>query len=85
MKLSISNIAWDASNDEKIYTMIKKYGFEGLEIAPTKIMGKNPYEKLEEAGIWKKEIQKKYNFKISSMQSIWFGRIEGKAFSSVWI
>lgn len=76
MKLSISNIAWDASNDEKIYTMIKKYGFEGLEIAPTKIMGKNPYEKLEEAGIWKKEIQKKYNFKISSMQSIWFGRSE---------
>ena len=76
MKLSISNIAWDASNDEKIYTMIKKYGFEGLEIAPTKIMGKNPYEKLEEAGVWKKEIQEKYNLKISSMQSIWFGRNE---------
>ena len=74
MKLSISNIAWDASNDEKIYTMIKKYGFEGLEIAPTKIMGKNPYEKLEETGVWKKEIQ--YNLKISSMQSIWFGRNE---------
>ena len=76
MKLSISNIAWDASNDEKIYTMIKKYEFEGLEIAPTKIMGKNPYEKLEEAGVWKKEIQEKYNLKISSMQSIWFGRNE---------
>ena len=29
MKLSISNIAWDTSNDIKIYDLIKKYGFEG--------------------------------------------------------
>ena len=47
MNLSISNIAWDTLNNEKIYDMLKKYGFKGLEIAPTKIMGENPYEKLK--------------------------------------
>ncbi|QUB95280.1 sugar phosphate isomerase/epimerase [Leptotrichia sp. oral taxon 218] len=76
MKLSISNIAWDTLNDEKIYSMMEKYGFKGLEIAPTKVMGENPYEKLEEAKIWKEEIKKKYNLEISSMQSIWFGKTE---------
>ncbi len=76
MKLSISNIAWDTSNDIKIYDLIKKYGFEGLEIAPTKIMGKNPYEKLKEIKEWKEKIKKRYNLRISSMQSIWFGRTE---------
>lgn len=76
MKLSISNIAWDTSNDIKIYDLIKKYGFEGLEIAPTKIMGENPYEKLKEIKEWKEKIKKRYNLRISSMQSIWFGRTE---------
>ena len=76
MKLSISNIAWDTSNDIKIYDLIKKYGFEGLEIAPTKIMGKDPYEKIKEIKEWKEKIKKRYNLRISSMQSIWFGRTE---------
>ncbi|BBM37393.1 hypothetical protein JCM16775_0068 [Leptotrichia hofstadii] len=76
MKLSISNIAWDTSNDVKIYDLIKKYGFEGLEIAPTKIMGKNPYGKLKEIKEWKEKIKKRYNLRISSIQSIWFGRTE---------
>ena len=76
MKLSISNIAWDTSNDVKIYDLIKKYGFEGLQIAPTKIMGKNPYGKLKEIKEWKEKIKKRYNLRISSIQSIWFGRTE---------
>ena len=76
MNLSISNIAWDTLNNEKIYDMLKKYGFKGLEIAPTKIMGENPYEKLKEAELWKKKIQEKYSLKISSIRSIWFGKTE---------
>ena len=35
MKLSISNIAWDSENDKKVYELMKKYSYEGLEIAPT--------------------------------------------------
>ena len=76
MKLTISNIAWNTLNDKKIYDIMKKYEFKGLEIAPTKIVGENPYEKLKEIELWKKKIQREYNFKISSMQSIWFGRTE---------
>lgn len=76
MKLSISNIAWDSENDKKVYELMKKYSYEGLEIAPTKVFLENPYEKLEKADMWRKDLNDKYGFKISSMQSIWHGKKE---------
>lgn len=76
MKLSISNIAWDSENNKKIYQLMKKYNYEGLEIAPTKVFCENPYEKLEKSKVWKEELNDKYNLRISSMQSIWYGREE---------
>ena len=76
MKLSISNIAWKAEDDFKVYELMEKYGYKGLEIAPTRIFPEKPYEKLTEAKIWSNELNKKYGFIISSMQSIWFGRQE---------
>ena len=59
MKLSISNIAWDSENDKKVYELMKKYSYEGLEIAPTKVFLENPYEKLEKAYMWRKDLNDK--------------------------
>ncbi len=76
MKLSISNIAWDSAYDFQMYQLMKEYGYTGLEIAPTKIFSENPYDKLKEAREWSERLKKEYDFSISSMQSIWFGRQE---------
>lgn len=76
MKLSISNIAWDQKNDKEIYCYMKQLGIEGLEIAPTRIFPDNPYERLEKAKIWKRDLALNYGFEIPSMQSIWYGRQE---------
>ncbi len=76
MYLSISNIAWDNSNDSIIYKLMKENGFKGLEIAPTRVFAENPYEKISEAKVWKEELNKTYGFCISSMQSIWYGKKE---------
>lgn len=81
MKLAISNIAWEASRDAAVYELMKKYGFTGLEIAPTRIFPENPYDKLIESRVWAKELKNTYEFSIPSMQSIWFGRQE-KMFGS---
>lgn len=75
-KLSISNIGWEQKDDISIYNLMKKYCYSGLEIAPTRIIPENPYKKLEEAGKWQKELSSGYNFCVSSMQSIWYGRSE---------
>lgn len=76
MKLSVSNIAWTADMDEKVYGLMKKYGFQALEIAPTRIFAEAPYEKIKETGEWKERLRQKYGFSISSMQSVWYGRRE---------
>lgn len=76
MKLSISNIGWDVENDAVVYELMKKYGFSGLEIAPTRIFLENPYDRLQEASEWAKGVHEIQHFEICSMQSIWFGRQE---------
>ena len=72
MKYSISNIVWGAENDGKMYRILKENGFDGVEIAPTRIF-KNPYDRLEEAHQYMYMLKNKYGLAVSSMQSIWYG------------
>ena len=76
MKLSISNIAWNAEKDSSVYALIKEYDFTGLEIAPTRIFPKEPYGQLDVAKRWLEELNRVYGFCVPSMQSIWFGKTE---------
>lgn len=76
MKLSISNIAWEEKDDAQVYSWMKKYGFTGLEIAPTRIFPDRPYEKVGEAEAWSKKLLAENGFVVPSMQSIWYGRNE---------
>lgn len=76
MNLSISNIGWEKENDVEVYNLMKKTGYSGLEIAPTRIFPENPYAKISEAKEWKKELYEKYGFETPSMQSIWYGKQE---------
>ncbi|SEK44669.1 Sugar phosphate isomerase/epimerase [Pseudobutyrivibrio ruminis] len=76
MHLSISNIGWTVENDNKVYEMMRENGFDGVEIAPTRIIPEAPYDHLSEVSNWKKELKNKYGFEVPSMQSIWFGRSE---------
>lgn len=81
MKLSISNIAWDKKNDEYMYEYIRESGFVGIEIAPTRIIEKNPYDNIDIAAAFL-DLMGSKDLEISSMQSIWFGKQERIFFSS---
>lgn len=81
MKLSISNIAWGKENDKLVYQYLKKQELAAIEIAPTRIFPFNPYDSLVEAINFRDELYNKYGLKISSIQSIWYGRSE-KVFGS---
>ena len=76
MRLSISNICWQADEDAVMYALMQESGFCGLEIAPTRIFSHKPYDRLVDAGIWADGLKEKYGLDISSMQSIWYGRTE---------
>lgn len=81
MKLCISNIAWEKADDKQMYHLCSEMGYDGIEIAPTRIFPDNPYDHLTEAGNWAKSLQEEYALKIYSCQSIWYGRTE-KIFGS---
>lgn len=81
MKLSISNIGWPLENDGLVYGLMERYGYSGLEIAPTRIFPEEPYNKTVQAAKWSRDLYNKYGFIVSSMQSIWYGRQE-KLFGS---
>lgn len=72
MKLSISNIAWPEELDGQALAMLKELGFDGLEIAPTRVFPERPYEDLDRAKAWAESL----GLAVPSMQSIWYGRTE---------
>lgn len=74
MKLSISNIGINDEDLNKAYALMQSLGYTGLEIAPTKFIGLNPYNNLAKAGEMAKKLKDEYGFCISSMQSIWYGQ-----------
>ena len=75
MKLSISNIAWTKEDDQYMYEYLSSIGFAGIEIAPTRIIPNTPYDHLDQALAFKKQMDS-FSLEISSMQSIWYGRTE---------
>lgn len=81
MKLSSSNIGWEEKNDIEVYELMKKYGFSGVEIAPTRWVQERPYEHADEAVAIAERLKLQYGFNVPSMQSIWFGKQE-KVFAS---
>ncbi|WMJ89794.1 sugar phosphate isomerase/epimerase family protein [Anaerocolumna sp. MB42-C2] len=76
MMLSISNIAWDNTQDETIYEYLNKSNYQAIEIAPSRLVAENPYDNTKIALEKIKHIKEKYNLNVSSMQSIWYGRNE---------
>ncbi len=76
MRLAASNIGWRPEADEAVLRYLQEEGFEGLEIAPTRVFPAEPYSDLKRAGRWAEKIRKEYGLEICSMQSIWFGKTE---------
>ena len=76
MKICLSNLAWNEDRNDEIYWFMQKIGICGLEMAPTKIFGANPYEDLSLAKKYAKEIREDFSIEIMSMQSLWFNRPE---------
>ena len=74
MKLSASNIGWKKEEDERILRYMSDLGFNGLEIAPTRIFPERPYDNIAEISEYAKSLSTEYGIQICSMQSIWYGQ-----------
>lgn len=82
MELGISNIAWDTGLNESVYSLMKKYNFSKLEIAPTKLFGMDPYITPENKINLILDELNYYSIKVSSLQSLLYGQNQLKVFDS---
>lgn len=73
MNFCISNIAWLQEEDEPVYSLMKKYGFQGLEIAPNRISERIFEETSETIEKFRQSVQK-HGFALVAMQSLLYRR-----------
>lgn len=76
MKVTASNIAWQATDDTKMYEFFKNNYIHGIEIAPTRIFENNPYDNQAAIIEYKNNLKQNYQLEVVSMQSICFGKNE---------
>lgn len=76
MKVTVSNIAWQATHDAEMYAFLKEKKCTGIEIAPTRVIPENPYSDVTKVAQFRDTLKADYGLQVVSMQSICFGRNE---------
>lgn len=76
IKLAASNIGWSKEDDERMYGVLQKLGYQGLEIAPTRIFPEQPYDCAPSVTLFAGYLYQRYGLVIPSMQSILNGKTE---------
>ena len=81
MKLAISNIAWEAKDDELVAALMREHGVDGVEIAPT-VHWPSPLEASEDElrayrGFWNSR-----GIEIVALQALLYGRSDLTIFGS---
>jgi len=72
MRLAISNIAWDITEDEVIATLLARFGVDAIDIAPGKYFPQ-PSEATYEDIVRVKNWWLKHGIEITGMQALMFG------------
>lgn len=80
MKLAISNLSWDKSEDEKVLKFLKKYKIKGIEVAPSKIW-LSPIKVSEKKILEYKKFWSDNGIEIVATTSLLFGHPELQIFS----
>jgi len=75
MKLAVSNIAWDAAEEEAVLALLERLGVQGVEIAPTKLWPELRGATPTAAAEYRARLAAR-GFQIPALQAILFGRPE---------
>lgn len=82
MRLSMSNIAWDAAEEQKVAVLLQRAGIRGVEVAPRKIPKKSRLPTAKEAAAYRRFWNGK-GIEIVAMQALLFGRDDLVLFGAV--
>lgn len=71
-RLSISNIAWPANQDDEALSLVAELGFDGIEVAPMKVFGDLHALSSEAIRSYRRKVED-YGLSISALQALLFG------------
>ena len=77
--LAVSNIAWDARDDDAITTVLRRHGVAAIEVAPTKKWERPLEAAKSEVVAYRREWEAR-GFKIVALQSLLYGRADLQLF-----
>jgi D-psicose/D-tagatose/L-ribulose 3-epimerase len=81
MKLAISNIGWNQPEEERVLDLMRRHGFQGLEVAPSKVWSSPEHALEDEVRSYREQMREK-GFSIVGIQSALFGHPELKVFDA---
>lgn len=81
MRLSISNIAWDITEDEDVASLLSRYGINAIDIAPGKYFP-NPLQVTDNDILNVKQWWAVRGIEITGMQALLFGTVGFNVFGS---
>lgn len=79
MKIAVSNIAWNAAENETVFPQLRQMGIHGLEAAPSRLWRDPVGTSAAEIDRTRQELAV-HGFEVVALQSLLFGRDELKLF-----
>ncbi|MFA6204141.1 MAG: sugar phosphate isomerase/epimerase [Gallionella sp.] len=81
MRIAISNIAWDVSEDEAVAELLRKYGVDAIDVAPGKYFP-DPKNASSDDIICVRDWWQQRGISITGMQALLFGTVGLNVFGS---
>lgn len=81
LRFAFSNIAWTPHDDPEIYSLLRRQGIEGVEIAPTAVWGSWEAVTVSKARAYRESLDEQ-GFEVPALQALLYGRPEARLFDA---
>lgn len=78
-RFAFSNIAWTPHDDPEIFSLLRRHGIEGIEIAPTAVWGRWDAITVTKARAYRRFLGER-GFESPALQAILYGKPEARLF-----
>ncbi|MHB8814119.1 MAG: sugar phosphate isomerase/epimerase family protein [Steroidobacteraceae bacterium] len=80
-RFAFSNIAWTPHDDAEIFSLLRRHGITGIEIAPTAVWGSWEAMTLSKARAYR-QLLSEQGFEVPALQAIVYGKPEARLFEA---
>lgn len=81
LRFAYSNIAWKPHDDPEIFSLLRRHGIRGIEVAPTAVWGNWEDMTVSKARAYR-HLLREQGFEVPALQAILYGRPEARLFEA---